>query len=442
MTSANRPIVMKFGGAALADGARVQRAARLVAARRVDRPIVVVSAVQGATDLLDQAAKLAASGTVDAKPVRLRHRSLLAQLGLDAELVNRLLVELGLVLDAVRTKGRLEPRERDVILSFGERMSARIFAQVLRSQGIDATPIDAFDLGLRSDSNHGRARPLSDATGSIARNLSTLGGIPVVTGFLAADEHGNLTTLGRNGSDLTAALIGEAAGAREVQFWKTVGGVMTADPKLVPNARTVERLNYREAALLAFCGAKVLFAEALEPLERARLAARVLCCDDDDEFGTRVDDGAALERAVAIAVRRDVARIELDLGSIEERAERRTKILSELASRAIELVAFEEEPRALGFFTTPTAELASALRAIGGANTIDRELSLLTIVGVDAQIAPRALAKLELSDVHVRHAALRRDHATFAVADAELEFAARVLHAELFERELAPIDER
>jgi aspartate kinase len=120
---------MKFGGTALGDGERVRQAARLVAERRAERPIVVVSAVAGVTDLLDQAAK----GEIDARTIRLRHRSLISQLGLEPELLNRLQAELGFVLDAVRAKQRLEPREHDVILSFGERMSARVFAGALRS---------------------------------------------------------------------------------------------------------------------------------------------------------------------------------------------------------------------------------------------------------------------------------------------------------------------
>jgi aspartate kinase len=409
---------MKFGGTALGDGERVRQAARLVAERRAERPIVVVSAVAGVTDLLDQAAK----GEIDARTIRLRHRSLISQLGLEPELLNRLQAELGFVLDAVRAKQRLEPREHDVILSFGERMSARVFAGALRAFGVDATPIDAFDLGLRSDSNHGRARPLPAATAAMSQALAAIHGVPVVTGFLAADEHGNLTTLGRNGSDLTAALIGEAVRAKEVQFWKTVDGVMTADPKIVPNARAVLNLSWREAALLGFFGAKVLFPEAVEPLQRARIAARVCSVDRSSEKGTRVDDGTSGEGPRAIACRRSVARLRVELGALEERASRRARFLAALAGVRVECFAVEEGPDELVAILAESDELVGLLRESSA--TIERALALVTVVGRGLRDVPQRAPRAVI---------VREESLSLLVDGDELENTARDLHAACFE---------
>lgn len=416
--------MMKFGGAALGDGERVRHAAQLVAARRGERPIVVVSAVAGVTDTLERVARDAAAGVADVRAVRLRHRGLLSQLGLDPELLNRLLAELGFVLDAVRSRGSLAPRERDVILSFGERMSARIFAQVLRRAGVEAAPVDAFDLGLKSDSNHGRARPLPAATETMSRALAAIPGVPVITGFLAVDPQGELTTLGRNGSDLTAALVGEAVRAREVQFWKTVDGVMTADPKLVPHARAVERLSWREAALLGFYGAKVLFPEALEPLERARIAARVCSVDRADEPGTRVDQGAAETGPRALACRRRVVRATVELGGLDERQVRRERLLAELARAACDVHALEEGPNELVLVAPEGDELAHALHASGSRAKLERELALITVVGCGVREV----------ECRVVSAVWRRaESVSLLLPDAELEHAAREIHARCFE---------
>jgi aspartate kinase len=270
-----QPTIHKFGGAALADGAGFRRVCSLLAAVRGQRPVAVVSASKGVTKSLEHYAREAARGRADTEGVRIRHRTLLTQLGIEQDLLGRNLRELALVLESVAERRELTAAQRDFVLSIGERMSARILARALRDSGMAATPVDAFDLGLVSDSNHGRARPLPESGARIRAVLEGMPGIPVVTGFVAADSTGTVTTLGRNGSDLTASLLAEALAAREVQFWKPVGGVMTADPAWVPKAREIERLGYDEAHAYAQAGARVLHPDAVPPLQRAGIEARV-----------------------------------------------------------------------------------------------------------------------------------------------------------------------
>ena len=143
--------VMKFGGAGLADGPAVQRACRIVAERGGERPIVVVSAHQGVTDLLDTVTRSALEGHLEADRVRIRHRTLLKQLGLDPDLLDRYFTELFGLLAEVRVRKRMLEGQHDHLLSFGERMSARIVAHTLKGMGLRATPVDAWDLGITTD---------------------------------------------------------------------------------------------------------------------------------------------------------------------------------------------------------------------------------------------------------------------------------------------------
>ncbi len=304
--------VHKFGGASLADGQRIRRVAELLLQRAPDRPIAVVSAVEGVTSQLDLLAREAAAGAVDMTRMRVRHRSLLAELELDPEHLNRHFAELSTVLNAIRAARELRAEHRDHVLSFGERASARIVAAHLSQRGVRAVPIDAYDLGLVTDSNHGRARVLPQSAERVRSALERIDAICVITGFVAADAQGRVTTLGRNGSDVSAALIGEAMGAREVVFWKEVDGVMSADPKLVPQARRIEQLSYASARELTAHGASVLHPEAVEVLERCGVAGRVRCTRTPRDEGTRVEPSASEPDFLGVTTRNQLALLSLE----------------------------------------------------------------------------------------------------------------------------------
>ena len=278
--------VMKFGGAALRDGLGVSRVVEIVTEHGGERPIVVVSALEGVTDLLVDAARAAARGEVNTETIRVRHRSVLSQLDVDPELLDRYNRELSLILESIRQRRELGAVELDHVLSFGERASARIVAKCFERQGVMATPVDSYDLGLTTDSNHGNARPLSEEHATLGRSIWEIPGIPVVTGFLAKDGEGNLTTLGRNGSDLSAALLAEAIEARSVEFWKNVPGVLSADPAIVPNAQPIERLCFVDAEELGHLGARILHPDAIAPATRAKIEARVRFIGDPNHPGT------------------------------------------------------------------------------------------------------------------------------------------------------------
>ncbi len=425
--------VHKFGGASLTDGPAVRRVGAILAARVHERPVAVVSAVEGVTSALDRVAQAAAEGRDELGPVRVRHRSLLAQLELDPEMLNRHFAELATVLGAIRAHRHLTGLERDHVLSFGERASARIVAAFLNSIGLKAVPIDAYDLGLQSDSNHGRAKVLSQSAVRVRDALARFDGIPVITGFVAADANGRLTTLGRNGSDLSATLIGEAIGASEVCFWKEVGGVMTADPKLVPEARTLRRMSYGEAAELTRHGAGVLHAESIQPLARAGIPGRVLCVREPQDAGTLVAAEGAGREAVGIACRRNVMLARLEGG---EPQAVRAKVEAALAHEGLEALQLGERGPTLELLVPWSESLARALVAAASRVSLERELATVAAVGCGA--AEGALAQLAAVGIDVRAQWLVGPPATrvLVLPERDLALAARTLHSELFEKVL------
>jgi len=304
--------VLKFGGAALRDGMAVRQAVRIVLQHGGDRPLVVVSAHEGVTALLERAFEEALSGRLEWDPIRIRHRTLLHQLELTGDFLDRHLFELRAILESVRGGGLPERQVRDFVLSFGERMSARVLAAVLRRGGHSATPLDAYDLGLVTAG--GLLSQPAHPRSPVRESLRCVPGIPVVTGFLALDGSGNLTTLGPNGSDLSAVWFGEAVGADEVQLWKNVPGVMTADPRLVPRARRIPALGWMEAAELTTHGSEVVHPTALELAARAGLRIRVRNVEHPTEEGTCIEGGSRNRGFLALAHRR--AALEPGLASV------------------------------------------------------------------------------------------------------------------------------
>ncbi|HEX5856117.1 MAG TPA: aspartate kinase, partial [Thermoanaerobaculia bacterium] len=264
--------IHKFGGTSLGDASRIRNAARLLAAAQRRRPVVAVaSAMGGVTDVLLQAARDAERGriglarkAVDA--LNARHAAAARELGVRFEAAP--LRELSAALEGVALLRERTARVTDLVSSFGERLSAPLLAAALAKAGVPARAVDAREM-LVTDDRHGAAtcdRKRSDPR--VRRRLRPLlssGVLPVVTGFIARSAKGETTTLGRSGSDTTAALLGAALLAREVVIWTDVDGVLSADPRLVRGARLLPRLSYLEAAEMTYFGAKVLHFPAVLP---------------------------------------------------------------------------------------------------------------------------------------------------------------------------------
>jgi bifunctional aspartokinase / homoserine dehydrogenase 1 len=306
--SRRAPSVHKFGGASLADSTAVRHAVEIVQSCRPEPTVVVISAMAGVTDALLDVARQA--GTGDERTVaslitqlRSRHaevaRALLPAGRARAEMlahVADVFQELDALAQGLRLVRELTPRTSDYLVSRGERLSARLFAAALDQAGTKARYVDALDV-IHTDAAFGQASPDFGRTDrSVQRTLMPLvtrGIIPVVPGFLGATPSGEVATLGRGGSDLTATLLARALGASRVLLWKDVPGLLTADPRVVPDARVIPQLHAREAAELAYYGAKVLHPRALIPLTGRRVPIYVRPFADPKSPGTEVSERAA-----------------------------------------------------------------------------------------------------------------------------------------------------
>jgi len=282
-------IVVKFGGSLLKDAEQIRACAKEVVRQAERDPVVVVSALNGVTDLLIENASRALYEKADPSDLRKLHLQTVEELGLRAELIERLLFDVEVLLRGVQQVGELSVRVFDRLLSYGERLSSVIFAQTLREEGLPAFAVPAFDIGFITDSRHTRATPLPGIEEKIRRSITERSGLPVVTGFIGKDEDGNITTIGRNGSDLTASIIAAAVDAEELQIYTDTEGLMSADPRVESDAERVERLTYQEAAELAHFGATVLHPKTLIPImaKRIRLKLRPLT---DPEKQTEISD--------------------------------------------------------------------------------------------------------------------------------------------------------
>ncbi len=274
---------MKFGGTSVGNAECIGRVAEIVAAAtREGVPVVaVVSAMGGVTNRLIEAARAAEKGDAEAateiaEALRRQHAEAIEALVKDdarrAQLIERadeIIAETTSLCRGTALLKELTPRTMDAISSAGERLSARLLASALGELGLAGVAVEATGL-IVTDAVHGQAEPLMDETRErVAARLPPLieeGFIPVVTGFTGATQSGALTTLGRGGSDYSATILGAALDASEVIIWTDVDGVLTADPRLVPEARTLREISYNEAAELAYFGAKVLHPKTLRPV--------------------------------------------------------------------------------------------------------------------------------------------------------------------------------
>lgn len=273
-------IVMKFGGSSVANAERIKHVASIITAYKEKRPAVVLSAMGDTTDHLLEAADKAVKGIVDVAGVAKLHEETAAELGINIDTIQDLLKELNQLLTGISMLKEISKRSRDYLVSFGERMSVRMMAVYLESQGVPAKFYDAWDIGIKSDSNFMAAELLDEVWQNIPAVLNDYKNginnqIPIVTGFIAKDVKGNITTLGRGGSDLTATMIGAAMQAEEVQTWKDVDGILTTDPRIVKEAKPVPEVTYEEAQELAMFGAQVLHPRSMVPVRKTGTPVRV-----------------------------------------------------------------------------------------------------------------------------------------------------------------------
>ncbi|HVH15508.1 MAG TPA: aspartate kinase [Candidatus Angelobacter sp.] len=298
---------MKFGGSSLANAARIRNAARIV--QRFlpgNKMVVVASAMNDTTDRLVEIGELARKGenarvrkilsriqtlhikTARAASTKKTRRELL-------DLIDRLNRDLEKTVEGISHLRELTPRSRDYLLSFGERLSAPILASAIRSLGLKTRALTGAEAGITSDERFGEASPLVEVSyHEIRRRLGPLlarNEIPVVTGFIAATVDGSITTIGRGGSDYTASLLGAALNADEIWIWTDADGLMTADPRIVKDARVLPTVSFGEALELSFFGAKMMHPRGVQPAAQRKIPVRIRNSSKPTLEGTLISSG-------------------------------------------------------------------------------------------------------------------------------------------------------
>lgn len=448
---------MKFGGTSVEDALAFERVAGIVQAKSAARPVVVVSAISGFTNALLASIERAAGG--DAVGAT---RSLDAQFERHTEVARSLLDtdSRGEVWSAIEKAQRettkllriiaqhpvTRPPLQDEIVSYGERLAALLLAAVLSAHDLPARYVDAR-LCIATDDEYGNASPLYEETEARTRAqllpLLEASEIPVTGGFIAYSLKNATTTLGRGGSDYTAALIGAGLRAQEIQIWTDVTGVLTADPRVVPLARTVNRLSYNEAAELAYFGAKVLHPKTIQPAVERCIPVRICNSRAPYEAGTLVcaETEATLHTVKAIAHKTNITTVQITSG----------RMLGAYGFLHAIFEIFDRHRVAVDVVTTSEVSVslslddASALPAIIdelrklGTVEVENGRAIICVVGEGLRSTPGIASRVfsTISDINVSLVSLGASsiNLTFAVDEADAVETVMRLHRRFFEDE-------
>ena len=308
-------IVMKFGGTSVGGADEIKNVAEIVKSKLSQKPVVVVSAAKGVTDKLIELARLAREGRAQKlfDDIQKNHHIILENLALGKKILKKDFDDLEKAVKSVNRK-KLDAKKLDLFQSFGEKMSSKIVAAQLNAIGIKAESFDSWELGFVTNSDFGNSEPLNGTYIALKKSISRLNAVPVITGFIGKTEKGEITTLGRGGSDYSAAIIGSAIDAEEIQIWTDVDGIMSTDPKIVSSAKTLEEVSFAEASELAYFGAKVLHPKTILPAVKKSIPVRVLNTFNPKGRGTLIlHDANKTERIVkAISCKKNITLINVD----------------------------------------------------------------------------------------------------------------------------------
>jgi aspartate kinase len=447
---------MKFGGTSVEDARAFERVSRIVRARADEPTVVVVSAMSRVTDALLASCQAAASGQADAAFGKLeehfaRHGEVAREL-LSADARSRVesaiesaRAELAEVLREVAAHKMPRLVLQDVVVSYGERLSATLLAAVLCESGVRAQYVDARRLIMTND-EHGSAAPLFEETARKTRAalepLLAAREVGVMGGFIGSSAaSGNTTTLGRGGSDYTAAIIGSCLEAREIQIWTDVNGVLTADPRVVEGARTVERLSYAEAAELAYFGAKVLHPKTIQPAIDQLIPVRICNSRTPEERGTLVgaETDTAPQTVKAIAHKRDVTVVQITavrmlgaygfLRALFEVFDRHRTVVDVVTTSEVSVSLTLDDASALPSIVRDLRDLGTVL--------VEPRRATICVVGEGLRDTPGVAAHVfnTISDINVSLISLGASsiNLTFVVDEARLHEAVTRLHAAFFD---------
>lgn len=464
----DRMIVMKFGGTSVGSAKNIRAVADIIE-KKDGRKIIVVSAMAGITDSLSKIAHriidlpnsvIKKEANQFIKEIKEKHTSTAKELIQDKRVlmesiskIEELSGKLETVLLGVGYLEDLSPKSMDYILSFGERFSITIISSVLESKDLKAKALTGYEAGIVTDSNFGRAHPIHSI---LARNIREKINplleddvIPVISGFIAANSDGTITTLGRGGSDYTASLLGRYLKASEVQIWTDVDGILTTDPKIVPEARLIPTLSYIEAVDLAYFGAKVIHSKMIEPAMDVNIPVRIKSTFNPEGRGTLiVSKQEKIEHVIkAVTAQQDVGIVNLKGVGMIETPNISGKLFSLLGGKNINILMISGSSESNLSFVIKKSFIDEAVETIStgfGDNSIRslevvEDICIITVVGVGMQGAKGLAAKVfqAVADVDVNIIMIAQGSSevniSFIVNEGDREKVVKTLHKRFIE---------
>ena len=446
---------MKFGGTSVADPAAINRLMDLVRRQhaRGGAPVVVVSALAGVTDKLVAIGRLAEDGAGDKAAAEIRAlldrhvsvASAVTDASRDAVVadVSQEFAELAGLVHALAVLREVSPRSLDAVLSVGEIASSRIVAAAMNDHELASEWVDARR-ALITDTEHNTAAPdLARTTGavsSLVRPAQTAGRVAVLGGFIGATPSGVTTTLGRGGSDYSAAVFGACLDVDEIQIWTDVDGMLTADPRIVPQPRVVPQLSFAEASELAYFGAKVLHPSTILPAVAKNIPVRILNSRRPESPGTLItaDSASANGQLTAIACKRDVTVIDITSSRMlmAHGFLRRLFEVFERLRTPVDVVTTSEVSVSVTVDDTRRLDaIVENLRNFAEVNC-EPEMAIVCVVGenlrADTSIFGRAVTALERVPLRLVSQAASRRNVTFVLRDSDVPHAMMRLHEAFF----------
>jgi aspartate kinase len=445
-------VVMKFGGTSVEDAAAIRRLIGIVQSRLGAQPVVVVSALARVTDQLLEAGNAAAKGHLGAalaivRSIYVRHEQLADSLvdgsaysALDGELRGDFRA-LESILHDLEASRQLDLKSQDHLLSFGECFSSKLVKEALCQAGVNAAHVDARAC-IVTDARHGQASPEWDVTQErLQEALSPLlerGHVPVLGGFIASTGDGVPTTLGRGGSDFTAAIVGAALCAARVEIWTDVDGIMTADPKVCSDARVICKMSFDEAAELAHFGAKVLHPATLAPAMRGNIPVYVLNSRRPQGEGTEILARARTGNVVsAITAKRKVAAVEIESAQgVNSELLRAVYAVFDRRSCSVDVMATSVGRMSLLVGSTAALPaIAADLRGVAEVRW-ENHKALVCLVGENIRRQPEVASRVfaAVADMDVRFICQGASDWTisFLVEESKVEESVRRLHGIFF----------
>jgi aspartate kinase len=449
------PVVLKFGGTSVGDAEAIGRLVRHVtAARGPAGAAIVVSALSGVTDRLFNLAAAAAAGDENivlagVAELQQRHEHVARQIVPESqplcEIVAREIAELRNLLHAISTLKDASPRARDAVAAFGELLSSRMTEAACRAAGLPAAWVDARQVLITNDT-FGAALPLSAETAeAVAAHLAPIvasGRIPIVGGYVGSTTSGVTTTLGRGGSDYSAAILGAALDASEIQIWTDVDGMMTADPRVVQSSHVVPRLSFEEASELAYFGAKVLHPSTILPAVSKSIPVKILNSRKFDGGGTLITGSSPVDQPLAaLACKRHITVVDITSSRMlmAHGFLRRVFEVFERCRTAIDVVSTSEVSISVTIDDASRLDqLVEELSAFADVR-VEHDMAILCAVGDglrrDPKLATRILGSLEHFPLRMVSQAASRRNVTVVLHDSIAAQAMNHLHDTFFARD-------